>query len=196
MMKYKNRILLLFTIFVCFSCVAQTKIERQHRIKKSQFPTNAIETLTANSSDIKRVKYYQEIDTTQKTFTAKFKKSRLFYEMDFTTTGVFKSASFKIQAVDIPEDSYLKMSNYLSNNFENVKVQKMLQVYLMQTGQRVEKVIKNTFQNLMIPNMNYKLLVRGKLNKKKTDIEILFDASGNFIDQKELLPPNYDRILY
>ena len=116
--------------------------------------------------------------------------------MDFDKNGGFKAASFLIKQVDIPENSFQKISNYLAQNFENIKVRKMLQLYSKNAEQNVEKTIKNAFQNLMIPDMNYKLLVRGKLNKRKTDIEIFFDSNGNFKSQKELLPPNYDRVLY
>ncbi|MEO9891440.1 hypothetical protein [Aurantibacter sp.] len=196
MTKFKNIFFLIFAIAICTNSLAQDRIERQHRITKSQFPLEAIETLTNNSTGIKRLKYYQEIDTIQKTYTAKFKKSRLYYEMDFDNNGVFEALSFSIKQVDIPEDSFQKISNYLEQNFENIKVRKMLQLYSSNSEQNIEKTIKNAFQNLMVPDMNYKLLVRGKLNKRKTDIEVLFDASGDFISQKELLPPNYDRVLY
>ncbi|MBM1104812.1 hypothetical protein JQC67_01555 [Aurantibacter crassamenti] len=196
MMKYKS-VLFLFLVFAtCAVSFAQDKIERQHRIKKSQFPAEAIQTLTENSSDIKRLKFYQEIDTTQKIYTAKFKKSRLFYEMDFDKNGAFSSAAFAIKQVDIPEDSFQKMANYLSQTFEKVKTRKMFQLYHTNSEESVETIIKNSFQNLMVPNMYYEFIVRGFKNSKKADYEVLFDADGKLVRLKESLPANYDRVLY
>lgn len=176
---------------------AQEKIESQHRIKKSQFPSDALMTIAKNSTEIKRLKFYREVDTAQTTYTAKFKKSRLFYEMDFDQNSGFKSMSFKVKEVDIPDDSFQQMTDYLSQKFEKSKIRKMLQMYPSGEGEITsEETIKKAFQNLMMPNMFYKLLVRGKNNDKSVDYIVIFDSKGSFEEIKKSLPTNYDRILY
>lgn len=188
--------LFLYVFFGGFSISAQERAERQHRIKKSQFPSKASEVIAQNSADIKRLKFYREIDSAQKTYTAKFKKSRLFYEMDFDKNGEFKSMGFNVKQIDIPEESFEQIRNYLSQNFEKSKIRRMLQLYHAGEENNLEKTIKNAFQNLMTPNMLYKLLVRGKNDGKSTDCIVIFDAEGNFREIRESLPANRDRVLY
>lgn len=196
-MKIRIPVFLFTTILLTgFFCSAQEKIERQHRIKKSQFPSEAIKTIVENSNDIKRLKFYREVDSAQKTYTAKFKRSRLFYEMNFDKNGELKSMGFNVKQIDIPEESFERVRSYLSQNFEKSKVRKMLQLYLSEEKDNLEKTIKNVFQNLMTPNMMYKFIVRGKKDGKSTDYNIIFDFEGNFKEIKKSLPANYDRVLY
>jgi len=188
----------LFTMVLLagFYSSAQEKIESQHRIKKSQFPSDALKTITENSNSIKRLKFYREVDTAQTVYTAKFKKARLFYEMDFDENGEFQSMAFRVKQVDIPNDSFKRMTNHLSGHFEKAKVRKMLQMYPSEGKDTVAETIKNAFQNLMVQNMFYKLLVRGKNKGKSADYIAIFNSEGNFKEIKKSLPTNYDRILY
>lgn len=196
-MKTKFFSLLFFFILLSgYYTSAQEKVERQHRIKKSQFPTKAIRILDENSMDIKRLKFYREIDTAQKTYTAKFKKYRLFYEMDFDKNGEFKSMGFTIRQVDIPEESFKRITDYLSQNLEKPKIRKMLQLYHVKENGSPEKTIKNAFQNLMVPYMFYKLLVRAKKDGRSADYKVVFDPEGIFKEIQKSLPANYDRVLY
>lgn len=195
MMRF-SKILLILLFFASTSNFAQVRVERQHRIKKSQFPSEAIETILENSNDIKRLKFYREVDSAQKTYTAKFKRSRLFYEMNFDKNGELKSLGFNVKQIDIPEESFERVRNYLSQNFEKSKVRKMLQLYPSGEKNNLEKDIRDVFQNLMTTNMMYKLLVRGKKDGKPADYNIIFDSEGSFKSMKKSLPPNYDRVLY
>jgi hypothetical protein len=178
------------------SSSAQNKIERQHRIKKTQFPSKALKTISENNKNVKRLKYYREIDTSQKTYTAKFKKARLFYEMNFNQNGKFESMGFKVKQVDIPEESFEHITNYIAQNFEKSKIRKMQQLYSINGNGSVDKTIKNAFQNLMVPTMCYKLLIRGKKVGTLADYSIMFDAEGNFAQIRKSLPTNHDRVLY
>lgn len=178
------------------SSSAQNKIERQHRIKKTQFPSKALKTISENNKNVKRLKYYREIDTSQKTYTAKFKKARLFYEMNFNQNGKFESMGFKVKQVDIPEESFEHITNYIAQNFEKSKIRKMQQLYSINGNGSVDKTIKNAFQNLMVPTMCYKLLIRGKKVGTLADYSIMFDAEGNFAQIRKSLPANHDRVLY
>ncbi len=195
-MKKFSGILLILLFFASTNNFAQDKVERQHRIKKSQFPSKAIKTIAKNNNDIKRLKFYREVDTAKKTYTAKFKKSRLFYEMDFDKNGEFKSMGFTIKQIDIPEENFERITDYLSQNLEKSKIRKMLQLYPTEENGSREKTIKNAFQNLMVPYMFYKLLVRGKKDGRSADYKVIFDSEGNFKELQKSLPANYDRVLY
>ncbi len=186
---------ILFLFFGLFSS-AQNKREREHRIKKTQFPSEALQFIAENNKDFKRLKFYKAVDSTSKTYSAKFKKSRLFYEMDFSENGELNSLGFAIKPVDMPEESFERIIKYLSQKFEKSKVRKMFQTYEVQSGEAVEKTIKNAFQNLMLSNITYELFVKGKKDGTRADFEITFDSEGNFVHIRTALPPNYDRVLY
>lgn len=191
----KVKILLVSLFLIGYSLSAQDKFEREHRIKKSQFPKEALKTIVEQANDIKRLRFYREVDTIQKTYMAKFKKSRLSYVMDFTQNGEFRSIGFNVKQIDIPAESFQHMTDYLSENFERYKIRKMMQLYASKESNTMEKTLKNAFQNLMVPDMLYELLVRGK-NRKRADYFVIFDAKGNFKQIKKSLPANYDRVLY
>ena len=195
-MPLKNRTFLLIFFFYGFIISAQNKQEREHRIKKKQFPSEALRVIAENNDDFKRLKFYREVDSTTKTYSAKFKKDRLFYEMDFNDKGKFTGLGFAIKPIDIPEDSFKRMTEYLSQKFEKSKVRKMFQVYELVSHEDMETTLKNAFQNLMIPTMVYELFVKGKKDGVRTDFEITFDFEGNFVHIKNALPANYDRVLY
>ena len=152
--------------------------------------------VSQNNTDLKRLKFYREVDTAHKTYTAKFKKSRLFYEMDFDENGKFTRMAFLVKQVDIPEESFQHIADYLARSFQKHRVRKMLQLYILQEGDSENETIKNAFQNLMVPSMRYKFLIRGKQNGTAVDYEAIFDAEGNPKHMKKSLPANYDRVLY
>ena len=185
-------------LFLCFGLFtsAQNKQEREHRIKKSQFPNEALQTIAENNKDFKRLKFYKAVDSTTKTYTAKFKMARLFYEMDFSEKGALSGLGFVINPVDIPEESFGRITKYLSQTFEKSKVRKMFQKYPIQPNQGIQKTMKNAFQNLMLSNIVYELFVKGKKKGMRTDFEITFDSDGNFLHITKALPANYDRVLY
>ncbi len=193
--KSLNLLVVLFLFFALFSS-AQNKQERAHRIKKSQFPSEAVQTIAENNKGFKRLKFYKSVDSTSKTYTAKFKKARLFYEMDFNEKGEFKSLGFAIKPVDIPEESFGRITEYLSRTFENSKVRKMFQTYPVKPNEDIKKTIKNGFQNLMFPDLSYELFVKGKKDSNRAAYEITFDSEGNFVHIRQALPANYDRVLY
>ena len=56
----------IFFLLGGFYSSAQDKIERQHRIKKIQFPSEALKTIGENNNGVKRLRFYREVDTAQK----------------------------------------------------------------------------------------------------------------------------------
>ena len=195
---YKKSTLPLVLILLLFGFVssAQNRLEREHRIKKAQFPNEALQTILENNNDFKRLKFYKAVDSASKTYTAKFKKARLFYEMDFNEKGKLSGLGFAITPIDMPEESFARITEYLSQKFEKSKVRKMFQLYHVGSNKDIDETIKNAFQNLMISDVVYELFVKGKTDGVRTDFEITFDSEGNLIRMREALPANYDRVLY
>ena len=171
-------------------CFSQTKLEREHRIKKSQFPSIEMDNLPLENT--KYLRYYREVDTSKITYTLKFKKGKMHYHIDYNDKGAIQNTGFMVKEVDIPTDAYVNINSYLKENFKKIKIKYIQQCYLGS----YENVLKNTFQNLILPSNTYKVLIRGKKTDKKEDYIAIFDAEGKLIKTTMALPANYDRVLY
>lgn len=189
-MKY--RILLIAMLVGTYTLTAQVKQENEHRILKSNFPNEGLDILKENMIQTKRIKYYKEIDSAETRFTVKFKKDRLWYAIAFNEIGELNNVSLRIKVIDIPNESYDNIIAYLDKNFTKYKVKKMHQQYI--NNGSIDKTLKDAFQNLMTPSLNYEIEVAAK--KEKEELVILFNADGVFKKSAKLLPKNYDHVLY
>lgn len=193
----KNNTFLLFLLFVCCGCFtfAQNKYEREFRIKKSQFPKKALSYIDEKLEDARRIRFYKETDSARVSYEAKFKKDRLYYSVEFDEDGALEDIEVLIKSVDIPNETFERINNYLRKEFAKYRIQKIQQQYPVLNG-ATEATVKNAFQNLMLPTIKYELIVSGKRNKGYAQYEILFDAKGHFEKLRKSLPPNYDHVLY
>ncbi|WP_231555176.1 hypothetical protein [Cellulophaga sp. Hel_I_12] len=192
MMKFKFLGVLFFLVTI--TTTAQVKYEREFRIKKSQFPAIAHQVLKNNLQGAKRLKFYKEIDSTNISYEAKFKKSRLWYSIEFNKEGVLEDIEITINEVDIPNETFDKIHHFLTTNFISYKIKKIQQQYVNNGDEA--KVIKDAFQNLMLPYINYEIMCSGKKDKAYQDFEILFNSEGIFKSIRKSLPANYDHVLY
>ena len=177
-------------------CFAQAKYEREFRVRKNQFPVAAKDILTENLKDAKRLKFYKKTDTSKTTYEAKFKKDKLRYSIEFSSEGSLEHIEIIIQPLDIPSEALANITIYLEQNFISYKVKKIKQQYLATKDSELKETFRNAFQNLLLPNLNYEIIISYKENKAYLEYEVLFNAEGNFKNKKKRLPPNYDRVLY
>lgn len=194
-----NRYSLLLAVLCTFSYLSafgQYKYEREHRIKKSQFPAEIHEFIAAHLQNTRKMRYYREIDSNKINYKAKFKRDRLHYSMEFIEQGRLKDIEFLIKEVDIPGDSYAQITDFLQSKFTKYRVRRIKQQYPASENEPVDLTLKNAFQNLLLPSISYELFVRAKKDKGFNDYEILFNAEGSFIKMRKSLPANYDHILY
>ncbi|WP_158974592.1 hypothetical protein [Cellulophaga sp. L1A9] len=191
-MKYKILILILLCSYS--TLMAQVKHEREFRIKKKDFPTESYDLIKSKVSDAKKLKFYKEIDSLKISYEAKFKKDKLWYSIEFNEEGTLEDIEITIKEIDVPNETYERIQNYLGTNFTSFKIKKIQQQYV--TEDPVEKTFKNAFQNLMLPSVNYELIIDAKKEKNYDQFEILFNSEGNYLSIRKSLPPNYDHVLY
>lgn len=189
------RLSLIIIICCCSFTMSQDKYEREFRIRKSQFPTAALDVMESELQEVKRLKFYKETDSAKTSFEAKFKKDRLWYSVEFDEKGHLEDIEVLIKEVDIPSDALAKMITYFESQFSKYRIKRIQQQYPANREQ-LKETFRNAFQNLLLPSLNYELIVAGKVDKNYFDYEILFDAEGNFKKIRKSLPPNYDHVLY
>jgi len=193
-MKYRLKVFTAFFLLV-FIGSAQNKYEREHQIKKSQFPPVEQRLLSANSK-MKQQRFYKEVDSSQTTYTMKFKLDRLRYFMDFDQNGKLQNIGFRVKEVDIPSDAYSKIESYLTTHFDKVKIRRMHQEYMVLDEKANDKTLKDAFQNMLLPSNRYRLIIATKKNGKRMENEALFNAEGSLKMIRKTLPVNYDHVLY
>lgn len=196
MMRCRSLPVLVLVLFQFSLVNSQVKVEREHRIKKNQFPETAHEFIQEKLEEAKKIRFYKETDTTKISYEAKFKKDKLYYSIEFDESGKLEDIEISIKEVDVPEDSWSKITEFLNEKFTKFKIRKIQQQYPITSDETAETTLNNAFQNLLIPSLNYELMVRGKIQDVHSDFEILFGAEGDFIKMKESLPANYDHVLY
>lgn len=196
MNKYRLLLLVIVALLHYSTGFSQVKVEREHRIKKNQFPEAAHDFIKEKLNDAKKIRFYKETDTTKITYEAKFKKDKLHYSVEFDESGKLEEIEILIKEVDVPEDSWSNITKFLEDKFDKHKVRKIQQQYPITSDETAEITLKNAFQNLLIPSLNYEIMVRGKIQDEHADFEILFNAEGDFIKMRESLPANYDHVLY
>ncbi len=196
MRRYRRLLVLILVLFQFLIVNSQVKVERERRIKKNQFPETAHDFIKEKLQDAKKIRFYKETDTTKISYKARFKKDKLYYGLGFNESGKLENIVILINKIDIPEDSWALITKLLNEKFNKFKIRKMQQQYHITSHESVETTLNNAFQNLLIPSLNYELMVRGKIQDDRADFEILFGAQGDFIKMRESLPVNYDHVLY
>lgn len=194
-MKRYSPVLIFLLLVGCF-VNAQNKYEREFRIRKSQFPPAAIGLIQDKLEDAKRIKYYKETDSTKISYEAKFKKDRLWYSIEFDEEGTLEDVEILIKEVDIPSEPMQEIRKYLDKSFGKYRIKRIQQQYPTSIEEPTNKTIKNAFQNLILPTINYEFIVAGKNDGEYFDYELLFGANGRFKNMRKSLPPNYDHVLY
>ncbi|GGW51143.1 hypothetical protein [Arenibacter certesii] len=175
-MKYKLSFFFVF-LALCSLGYSQTKQEREHRIKKSQFPVISTNFIPEAA---KRIRYYKEVDSSSAQFKVKFGLKKMKYEVEVAETGEIKKLGLIVKEIDIPMDTYSEITIYLEKHFDKVKVKRILQWYPANS----KDAIRSTFQNLILPINTYELLVRGKESTKyrnKQDYRLIFNSDGALV---------------
>jgi hypothetical protein len=195
MRKYSGFLLVLIMSWA-IPCTGQYKPEREHRIKKSQFPETALTFIEAHIRDVRRKRYYQETDSNSVSYRVKFKKDRLWYRAIFDKEDRLQAIDIFITETDVPDESLREMKAYLARSFNKYRIRSLTQQYVFSGGESPDVFLKNAFQNLLLPGIRYVILISGKQSDVSADYEICFDSQGNLIRQRLSLPPNFDRVLY
>lgn len=193
-MKY-NLLIVLFLLGCLSLSWAQEKRESEFRIKKEDFPKNALALLEFHLKDGKRTRFFKEQDGDKNSYEVKFKKQRLHYSIEFNNSGSLEDVEFIIKTNDIPEASWSAVQSYINQNYKKPRVKKIQQQYPNSEGNE-KNVLKEAFQNLLLPYINYELIISCRERKEFLEYEVLFDAQGNFLESRKSIPSKYDHILY
>lgn len=190
-----NVFLLIGLFFGIISTFSQSKQEREFRIEEAIFPKNAKNLLDPYLINSKRIRYYKEFDGEKISFEAKFKKDRLKYSIEFSESGLLEDVEFIIKEVDIPDSTFDAITSYLISEHRKYRIKKIQQQYL-NDAEKPKEVLKVAFQNLILPEVNYEIVIASKDEKGYAEYEITFNSDGKHLLSRRSKKPEYDHILY
>jgi hypothetical protein len=193
-MRFNAFILVLFSLAT--AAQGQVKYEREFRILREQFPKSALESVSPYLDGVKKLKFYKEIDSNRRSYELKFKKDRLHYSVEFNEEEALEDVEVIIKPVDIPEQTWNTIQEHLGSSWPKYKVRKIQQQYPRDAFSSDSETFQKAFQNLILPEIRYEIVVRGKTEDGYRDFELLYDAKGELLLMRESLPPNYDHVLY
>ncbi|SHK08762.1 hypothetical protein SAMN05216293_0228 [Flagellimonas taeanensis] len=182
-------------LFLPFWAMSQEKREQEFRIDRTQFPDMAFSQIEEYLTNAKRIRFYQEMDSTKKSYEAKFKKGRLHYSVEFSEQGKLEDVEFIIKERDMPKDSWNAIMDHLHTEYPKFRIKKIQQQYPL-NDRDPQKMLHEAFQNLILPYINYEFVFSAKKDKGFQTYEALFNAEGTLIHIRKSLPPSYDHVLY
>lgn len=194
--KIMRRITFLISALLATSvlCFGQKKQEQEFRIDKDELPQGIITELSEYLKEVKRLRFYKELDGEKSSYEVKFKKDRLRYSVEFDENGTLEDVEFIIEPTDIPEKTLEQIARHLTSKHGKYRVKKIQQQYL--NGDDTQKTLKNAFQNLLLPDIRYELIIATKNTEGYGEYEITFDALGKHLLTRKSVNTKYDHVLF
>ena len=191
----KTVTLLLMCICLCPAAFAQAKkMEREKRVKKEDISMAVHNTLEKFIEDARKVRYYLETDVDHRSFEIKFLLRKRQYSVEFNDSGQLEDVEMIIGFEELQKELQKKITSHLGR-YDSFKVKKT-QKQFSSGSQSDEAVIEMALQNVATETVRYEIIVETKTDVSWTTFEMLFDAQGNFISEKEVVGRLADHILY
>ncbi len=189
-------VLLLVLWFISPAGLAQHQQEGAHRIRKAQFPEVACESLKPYLPEARKIRYYRQKDGDKVGYAATLRKGRLTYQFDFQADGALLQAGFRIRPVDLPQEAWGSIQAWLNTRFDSSRIRDFWQIYPSASFDSEIKMYRTAFQNLLVPELRYEVVVKVRAGKSRGTFKAIFDSEGNFRELLEMTPPDHEHILY
>lgn len=188
----KLYLLIGFSLIVAIG-TAQTKFEKEVRIKPSEVPETALSFINSFEFD-KKVRWYKEYGFDNTSIEAKTKFNRKRYSIEFSKKGVFEDLEIQIDWKKIPTELKQKIDAYLNSKFELYAVEKIQSQYLGEPEQVRQYVINDSSLNDI--TINYEIVLNTKVDGTFKKFEFLFSSDGHYIKSIEIALKNRDNTEY
>lgn len=183
------------TVILCLSLYgvtinAQTKFEREYRIKESEAPKLATKFISQGFPD-QKIKWYIEESHEGKTFEAKtyYKKNK--YSIEFNTQGNVLDIEKKIPFQSLEKNLKDKITTTLKTLFVKHRI---LKTQIQWKGDQKEllQLLNNTYKD-NYPEL-YEIVIRGKKEKTFKQYELLMNPEGKAIRVLEIIQRTSDNL--
>lgn len=191
----KDRIFFLFLpilLVISVQANAQTKYEKESRIKPTNVPETALAFVASLNTESK-VKWYLDIGFSESTVEAKFKINSQRYSVEFDTSGQLIDVEIEIPLHEIPLDVRNAIASRLNTDCKKYSIKKT-QVQYSGDEASVRKTLQESATSES--SVRYELVVKCKKEEGTDLYEYLFDSNGRFLSVAKIVFSNASNIEY
>ncbi len=155
---------------------AQTKFEKEYRVKAENAPVPAV-TFIHQAFQEKKVKWYAEESQDGKTFEAKICYQKIKHSIEFDPLGNVIDVERKVPFTSLESEVKNNILSTLNHLFKKHKILKTQIQWQGDPEELLQSINKQDKNNL--PNQLYEIVLKAKKESVFKMYEILFDGSGN-----------------
>lgn len=170
--------ILLYTV-LCISLNAQTKFEREVRIRESEAPSDAVRFIQEGNFTT-RVKWYRELSHDGLSFEAKGRKNGLLYSIEFNSVGNPIDIERTVRFNDLPPVMQTRIASSLESVFETYRILKT-QIQWTGSPRALLELLQQGTTELQW-HTAYEIVLSGRQNRQRAMYEVLIDPSGEIIN--------------
>ena len=193
----KKRYLILGLFFFCVILNAQSKDEREERVKLKDFPVKAQDVIRQLPNGYKRMRLYKETDGEKVSYEAKFKFKKQLVSLEFNTLGAIEDIEIEMtkKALKKQRELFKKIENFLKSKGKKYKLIRIQEQYIF-PGIDALPFLLSVLNKTYAEAINYELIVQVKTDKDWIFLETLFNESGELLISRYIKPSSYGHILY
>lgn len=172
---------------------AQTKVEREYRIKKNAVPENAL-TFIEECFPGSTVKWYREENTKGSFIEAKTIQSKTKYSIKFDSQGNLQDTEQIVSFESLPSEARDKIGDFLKTRFTKYRIVKIQKQWL--AAETTIKSLITTGKSDTRYETNFELEVRGTKGKDIDFFEFLFNENGKLLKEYEIVQKNTNNLIF
>lgn len=180
-------------IFILFSChLHAQKIEREFRISESEFPQLAVNYLKHYELDLKKIKWFKEIQNNVLSYEAKVKVQKHLYSVEFDSLGKIEDIEKLVSFKKLPVETQKVLSTSLEKKLGKYKIIKT-QIQYSEIEEETKRLEHLSPQNSTV---RYEIELFYKDDKSKKLFEYLLSDNGEIISFREVLIRSTENLTY
>jgi hypothetical protein len=171
----------LFLIIITIPAFSQEKVEREHRIDRSDVPRKAILWFKDSYERAKKVKWYFEESTTGKSYEAKLNWNGQKHSVEFDETGTIEDIEVEISLEEISNEVQENIVRYFQTNYKKYRMRKIQRQWIGDEEDLEDAIDEDEVEEV---ETRYEIEFYGKNEKGRELWEGLFDSRGKLISKR------------
>ena len=172
---------------------AQTKYEKEDRIKASEVPPAAID-FVDQLGFVKKIKWYIEEGLDRMTYEAKTKHRSKKYSIEFSKNGNIEDIEIEIKMDDVEFIPNAAIVSHLVGSYTRFKICKVQRQYTGPPSEMMTVTQDGVVSEQL--TINYEVVAKVKKDKVFQEMEFLYDSEGRLISEVIIVQKNTDHLEY
>lgn len=183
---------ILVALLLSSALQAQTKAEKEERVKASVVPALAREWLEDAYENDPRVKWYREVTSGHKSFEAKFRWKGHRHSVEFDTTGTIEDIEIEVSWKSLPAELRDSLQSYFST-YQKYQIRKIQRQLTGEPEDLEDAIDENEREGITV---RYEIEFQGKTEDQNELWEGLFDEKGNLLRRRKIVLRPTDNFNY